>query len=138
MGLDTLILLDTHVILWWQAGGARLSARAKREVDRADALLVSPVSFWEISRLLDKGRIELDRERYVWMSDFLSGDRVELAPLTPTAAMAAGHLPERGFEGDHADALLYATAREHMAPFISKDQAIRRYAAASREVAVIW
>lgn len=133
-----MILLDTHVILWWQAGGDRLSSRATKEIDRADSLLISPISFWEISILADKKRIELDRDRFVWAHDLLAGDRVELAPLTPGAAVAAGALPVSGFAGDPADALLYATAREQMVPIVTKDMAMRRHAAASRDVKTIW
>src|SRR5438874_4700975 len=55
------VLLDTHVLLWWKAGGERLSARARRDIARADAVLLSPLSFWEIGMLTVRGRIRLDR-----------------------------------------------------------------------------
>ena len=78
-------LLDTHVILWWQAVDDRLSARARREIERAERILISPVSLWEIVLLVDKGRVRLDRDIFVWTQDFLAGERVGLAGLTPTA-----------------------------------------------------
>ena len=42
-----MILLDTHALLWWQAGGQRLSVRARREIARSERVLVSPITFWE-------------------------------------------------------------------------------------------
>ena len=56
-----MILLDTHAVLWWQAGSERLSATARRTIAAAGTILVSPVSFWEIALLVAKGRIGLDR-----------------------------------------------------------------------------
>ena len=133
-----MILLDTHVILWWQAVDDRLSARDRREVERAERILVSPVSLWEVGLLFDKGRVRLDRDVFIWAQDFLAGERIELAELTPTAAVAAGLLPGLGFVGDPADAMLYATARERGVPLISKDARIRGFAATRRDLRVIW
>lgn len=133
-----MILLDTHVLLWWQAGGDRLSKRATREIEKAGRILVSPISFWEVAVLVDKGRAALDRDIFVWISDFLSTEDVGVASLSPSAAVGAGLLPEQGFGGDPADCMLYATAREHLVPLITKDMEIRRYAARKKDLRVIW
>ena len=133
-----MILLDTHVILWWQAGGDRLSATARRTLAAADMMLVSPVSCWEIAWLATKGRIELDRDPSVWIQDFLQTERVGVAELTPTAAVAAARLPLSGFPGDPADAFLYATARERDVPFLTKDERIRAHARGVRDLRVVW
>lgn len=45
-----MILLVTHVLLWWQAGGERLSKRASRELAKAEIALVSPISCWEVKQ----------------------------------------------------------------------------------------
>jgi PIN domain nuclease of toxin-antitoxin system len=132
------ILLDTHAILWWQAGPDRLSSLARRQIAAARSILVSPISFWEISLLVAKGRVALDRDPAVWAQDFLETERVLVAELTPTAAVAAGRLPSAGFDGDPADAMLYATARERDVPLLTKDERIRAYAAAARDVKAIW
>ena len=133
-----MILLDTHAILWWQAGGQRLSAAARRAIASAPAILVSPVSCWEIMLLASKGRIELDRDPFVWVQEFLATDLVAIADLTPTAAVAAARLPATGFRGDPADAFLYATARERDVPMVTKDEGLRGYARTARDLRVIW
>jgi len=81
------ILLDTHVILWWQAGGDRLSSVARQHIAAARTVLVSPISFWEISILVAKGRLALDRDTSVWAQDFLETERVRLAEPTATVAV---------------------------------------------------
>lgn len=133
-----MILLDTHVVLWWQAGGQRLSARATREIARADVLLISPITCWEIATLAAKKRIALDREVHTWVRDLLSGERVVTAPLTPRAATSAGLLHDSGFHGDPADRLLCATAREQLVPLVTKDERIRGFARETGELRTIW
>lgn len=133
-----MILLDTHVLLWWQAGGKRLSTRAAREIASADAVLVSPITCWEVTMLTAKGRVALDREIHVWVSDLFADERIKPAELSPQAAVAAGLLAASGFTGDPADRFLYATARELLVPLITKDTEIRAYARTARDVRTIW
>lgn len=74
-------LLDTHVLLWWQADGHRLSPTAARAIARAEAVLVSPISCWEVATLTTKGRVRLDRDVYAWVRDlFAEEERLELGP----------------------------------------------------------
>ncbi len=133
-----MILLDTHALLWWQAGGERLSDAASRAIARADAILVSPISCWEVATLLTKGRIALDRDVYVWVRDLFGSDGVELAPLSPQVAVAAALLGTAGFHGDPADRFLYATALEHSVPLLTKDESIRSYAEKAGDLRTVW
>ena len=133
-----MILVDTHALLWWQAGSRRLSARASREIARADVVLVSPISCWETAILAAKGRVALDREVFVWIRDLFDDDQVDVAGLSPQAAAGAALLPGEGFRGDPADCLLYATARELAVPLVTKDSAIREHAAATGGLRTVW
>ncbi len=132
------VLLDTHAIVWWQADGQRLSARATREIARAEGILVSPISCWEIATLVARDRIALDRDVYSWTRDLLDQDRVQLAALTPQAAVGAALLGQQGFHGDPADRFLYATARDLVVPLVTKDATIRDYARDARDIRTIW
>jgi PIN domain nuclease of toxin-antitoxin system len=133
-----MILLDTHALLWWQAGGERLSPAARRAIARADAVLISPISCWEVATLLTKGRIALDRDVHVWVRDLLGSDGVEPAPLSPQVAVAAALLGAAGFHGDPADRFLYATALEHSVPLVTKDDTIRAYAEKVGDMRTVW
>lgn len=132
-----MILLDTHVILWWQAGGDRLSVRAAREIARAETVLVSPVSCWEIATLARKGRIGLDRDLHAWVRDLFAAEQVQVASLGPEAGATAGSLGE-AFPGDPADRLLWATASDLLVPLVTKDEAIHDFAADAGGVRIVW
>lgn len=133
-----MILLDTHVLLWWQAGGGRLSPAARRALETAEAVLVSPISCWEVALLVAKGRVALDRDTAVWIHDLLETDRVSIAELSVTAAVAAAGLARGDFPGDPADRFLYATARERDVPFVTKDERLRGHARTHRDLRIIW
>ena len=132
-----MILLDTHALLWWITADPRLSKRAAREIAHARGVLVSPISLWEVATLVRKQRIRLDRDLFRWIVDVIARNDVTEAPLTATAAAAAGLLGE-SFGGDVADRLLYATARELAVPIVTKDEGIRAFARASGDVRTIW
>jgi PIN domain nuclease of toxin-antitoxin system len=133
----TTVLLDTHALLWWQAGGTRLSHRARRTIDEADALLVSPLSCWEVATLERSGRISLDREPSLWVHDLFQIERISLAALSPEAAAWAGSMAG-DFPGDPIDRLLFATARDLRVALVSKDERLHSFASGSGDVRVVW
>lgn len=131
------VLLDTHVLLWWLAGGDRLSRAAAAAIGGADALLLSSLTFWEAATLKRLGRIELDRELSVWVQDVLRQPQIAVASLSPEAAAWAGDLgPD--FPGDPIDRLLYATSRDLRVPLITKDDGLRAYATTNGDIQTIW
>jgi PIN domain nuclease of toxin-antitoxin system len=125
------------VVVWWQAGGGRLSRAAAAAIEMADSILVSPLTCWEIATLHRLGRIELDREPTTWVRDLLRSDRIATAPLSSEAAAWAGTLDD-AFPGDPIDRLLYATARDHRIPLVTKDERMRAFALAAAEVDIVW
>ena len=130
-------LLDTHVLLWWLAGGGRLSRAAAAAIEGADAVLLSSLTFWETATLKRLGRVELDRELGVWVQDVLRQPRIAVAPLSAEAAAWAGNLGS-SFPGDPIDRLLYATSRDLRVPMLSKDDGLRAFAAITGDVQIIW
>jgi PIN domain nuclease of toxin-antitoxin system len=130
------ILLDTHVLVSWAVDSKRLSARAIQAIVGAPPVLVSPISFWELAVLTDRGRLEVDRDLNRWHRDFLVSTRSRVAELTPSIAIHAARQP--GFRGDTADRFIYATALELGAPLVSRDAKIREYAGIHGDVEVIW
>jgi len=131
------ILLDTHVLIWWASGDLqRLSpqARAAIEVEieraaqsgQAPGLLVSAISCWEVAMLVERGRLALRLEVERWLAVVASIPAVRLLPLEPAVAVAATRLPEP-FHADPADRFLVAQARELAVPLLSADRKIRDY-----------
>lgn len=132
---DDTSLVDTHVLLWWMANGERLSEAAQAALS-SSPVVVSPISFWEVSMLVGKGRVALDRPTAAWAEDVLALSSVDVAPLTAQIAVLAGELPD--FHGDPADRLLAATAIVHRCPLITKDDKLRRWADGRSELACVW
>ncbi len=122
-----LIVLDTHAWLWWLSAPERLSVAAAEAIDRASSIGVSTLSAWEITMLVERGRIALDREVSSWVGQGLADARVE--PLAPSTqiAVAAGLLNAKAFPGDPVDRLIYATARSLGATLVTRDRAIRTF-----------
>ncbi len=130
------LLLDTHTLLWWQAGSDRLSGRARRLIDGAPRLFVSAISVWELAMLVDRGTVALDRPTQIWVHDLLTDGIATLAELTPAIAVAAAHLDE--FTGDHADRIIYATAVQNQLTLVTKDERLSDYARANGDVTIEW
>lgn len=133
MGGRALIVLDTHVWVWWNSDPKRLSERAREAMDSSADLGVSAISAWEVTTKLRRGRIDLDRDVDVWIAQALGSERVVPLPVTPKIAAAAGLLDE-GFHGDPADRIIVATALSNGCPIVTKDKRIRLY----KEVVSIW
>lgn len=129
-----MILLDTHVWLWWVGGLDHLSESARAAIDSTDAVAVSTLSAWEIGMLTVRGRIALDRDVGRWVQQALAVDRVVGIPPSADVAVAAALLERTSFPGDPIDRLIYATARARQAPLVTRDRAIRRFDAAG----TIW
>lgn len=126
-----MILLDTQAFVWLLQDDSRLGVKSEQliEESRAEqAAYVSTITFWEMSMLVDKGRLDLGREILSWVSAALDAPGFSLAPFTPEIAVDAGRLPG-GIPGDPADRLIVATARVLGFPLLTSDHRILDYAA---------
>ena len=132
------VLLDTHALLWWRAGGDRLSGPAASSISAADRVFVSPLSCWEITTLERQGKIALDRDPLLWIQALFEVDRIETANLSPSAAAWAGQIDASRFPGDPIDRLLYATAMELRIPLVTKDERMTEFARAAGVVEIVW
>ena len=125
-----MILLDTHVLVWFMQGDERLGAKAKNRIEKArhdEGVVVSAITLWEISMLAARGRLTLGRPTGEWVRSALATDGIDLAPLDPTIAVEAGELAE--LHGDPADRIIAATARHHDAVLMTADRPVLAYAA---------
>jgi PIN domain nuclease of toxin-antitoxin system len=121
------IVLDTHVWLWWLAQPDRLSVRARQAIDGASRIGVCAFSAFEVAMLALRGRISLDRDASVWVRQALAVPRVETLALSADVAVAAALLDRDDFPGDPVDRIIYATARAARARLVTRDRAIRAF-----------
>jgi PIN domain nuclease of toxin-antitoxin system len=125
------LLLDTHVWLWYAEGvSERLRPAAVRRLEearRADGLIVSSVSVWEIGMHAARGRIQLTLPLRNWVDAALGAPGIRLAPLDATIAVESTLLPGEP-RGDPADRFLIATARSLDVTLATRDAQILDYA----------
>jgi PIN domain nuclease of toxin-antitoxin system len=120
------IVLDTHVLIWWRSAPSRLSAPAQAVIRSARSIGVSAISCWETAMLVSRGRIALDREVDVWLQQALAD--IAVVDVTCDVAAAAGSMDVERFLGDPADRLILATARDRGAQLVTADRALLKYA----------
>ena len=122
-------VLDTHAWIWWNMHPKQLSQKVRTLLStpkRYEELLLSAISPWEFSKLLEKGRIGISCSPEEWISEALAMPKLRLVPLTPTIAYRSTSLPQP-FHHDPADQIIVATAREENATVITKDEFIQGY-----------
>ena len=119
-----MVLLDTHVLLWWAYHRELLSREASTAIDGAEALGVPAIVFWEIALLVRKGSVSLGQEMTAeqWCSEVLSIPRVRDLPLTSEIAVQADGLE---MHSDPADRFIVATAVTYKAPLVTRDALLR-------------
>jgi len=115
------LLLDTHVVLWWQRDDRRLNTAARRAIAQADIVWVSAVSAWEVTIKMALGRLRLDEPFRV----LLAADDFTELPLTLAHADALAALPPH--HADPFDRALVAQARVEGATLVSHDRALTPY-----------
>ncbi len=125
-----MILLDTHIGVWWSDEMSRLSVAQHNAIiderQRQGTVGISAVSCWEIAMLTERQRITLSLDALSWLRRLLNYPDVELLPITPEISVRAYSLPEP-FHRDPADRLLVATAIEWECPLLTDDRLILDY-----------
>lgn len=127
-----IVLLDTHVWIWFLNADQRLGRVARDEIETAsgrDEVFLSAISLWEISMLFAKGRLSLSRDPREWLEFHLSRPGFAVHPLSIAVAVGSNYLPA-DLHGDPADRMIIATARHLDALLVTADQKILSYGAA--------
>lgn len=107
-----MIVLDTHIWLWWLLGDGNLTNAERDMLDQKameNELSVSWVSIWETEMLERKGRIELNPDFNTWISSATDPQIAKILPADIDLVVAQRQLPE-SFHGDPADRLITATS----------------------------
>jgi len=132
-----MIMLDTHVLLWWLSGSDLLSVSAAKAIRKTLAqdseVIVSAISTWEVSMLIDKGRLVLSMDVESWFDEAAQIDGVRFVPVDNEISIKSTLLPGN-FHKDPADRIIVATARKLAVPLVTADEKIRNY----EHVKTIW
>lgn len=123
-----MIVLDTHVWIWWTHDEAQLTTEQIDVIQRNEAsdIGVSAIFCWEIAKLVEYDRLHLPMPLEQWFETALAYPGIRLLPLTPEIAAESTRLPG-DFHKDPADQIIVATARIYDCPLITSDKRIRNY-----------
>jgi PIN domain nuclease of toxin-antitoxin system len=109
--------LDTHILIYALAG--ELTAKERRVLSE-DTWSISAISLWEIAKLAQLGRIEVDLDS-VDLRRTLT--RLHTWPITLDVCRVVRTLD---FRADPADELIAATSLVHNVPLVTRDRTIRK------------
>jgi PIN domain nuclease of toxin-antitoxin system len=122
-----MIVLDTHIWLWWINNDAKnLGSIRQEQIANAETVAISAISCFEVAWLERHRRISLPCQSKEWFEMALTQSGLALLPITPAIAIRAVDLPEH--HSDPQDRIIIASAIEHEAKLMSDDSKFAKYA----------
>jgi PIN domain nuclease of toxin-antitoxin system len=132
-----MIVIDTHILVWWVNGSDTLSTTAQKAIKKTlsnnGEVLISSISAWEIAMLVEKGRLVLSMDVESWLDEVSQIDGVRFLPVDNEIGVKSTALPG-DFHKDPADRMIVATARKLAVPLVTADEKILQY----EHVKTIW
>lgn len=77
-----MIVIDTHVLIWWIDDNPRLPAKVRSRLDAESDIRLSAISLLEIATACSLGRLVLNPSPERWMETALSVEQLNVEPLT--------------------------------------------------------
>jgi PIN domain nuclease of toxin-antitoxin system len=125
------LLLDTCAAIWI-AEDEPIAAPAAEALDAAAraaaAVLISPMTAWEIGLLVARRKLTIAMSPEAWFGHLLAVPGVALAALDPAILIASSFLPGSP-PRDPVDRILVATARAGGCKLMTRDRELLAYAA---------
>lgn len=109
--------LDTHILVHALQGSL---TREERELLAGESWSISAIVLWEISKLVQLGRLDMDLDA---PSIIRSLSKLHVWPLTLDVCRA---IHELDFRSDPADELIAATSVVHGVPLLTRDGKLRQ------------
>lgn len=109
--------LDTHMLIHLSTGEV---SEPEYQCAVGDQLAVSDIVFWELAKLRQRRRLDLDvnsREFHAWLRN------LTVFPISWEIARQSTRLD---FSSDPADEIIAATSVVEKIPLLTRDQAIRK------------
>lgn len=130
-------LLDTHTLIWSITEKRKLSALALQTIENTNnTILVSAISFWEISLKYSIGKLNIQGFLPENLPDLAIKSGFRLIQLLPSESASYHHLPIVGNHKDPFDRMLAWQAIQQDLTLISKDENIAEYSSAGLKM--LW
>lgn len=118
------LLLDTHVVLWWDSGASQLGTATRAAIaDPRNRIYVSAASIWEIAIKSAKGKLRFAGAP----SSSIERNGFLPLPIAPAHAEIAGML--EWAHSDPFDRMLIAQAQAEKMILVHADSVIETYKA---------
>ena len=126
------LLLDTHTFIWWDSDPTKLSPQALGLCqDRANVVLLSVVSVWEMQIKRQLGKLQLRLPLADMIASQQQTNQIAILPINLSHVLALESLPAH--HKDPFDRLLIAQARDEEAILVNSDPVFARY-----QIEVLW
>ena len=123
-----MILLDTHIWIWWVNGSSHLSKKKLNLITKAaeKGIAISAISIWEVAKLVEKEKLQLSIPVRDWIYKAVLVTGVKVIPLTVDIIVNSTQL-KGTFHNDPADQIIVATANTIEIPVMTNDKKILNY-----------
>ena len=118
-------LLDTCAMIWLGMGGGDLSVNARRRISVASALHYSPISIWEIARLMKEDKVFIPNDAAGFVADLKEQYGLAAIPLADDIMIRAAQLPD--FHKDPVDRIIIATSLAYNLTVVTGDGKFPQY-----------
>ncbi|GAB3923321.1 type II toxin-antitoxin system VapC family toxin [Larkinella terrae] len=123
-----MILLDTHIWIWWVQTPERLKPTTLEYLDNLSPsdIFINVISCWEFAKLVEKNKIALSESVSDWFTVSIDRSGIGVISLERSIITDACNLPGE-FHSDPADQLIVATSRIKNLPLLTADRKILNY-----------
>lgn len=122
-----MLLLDTHVVLWWRAAPDRIAPKIREAIATSEVVLVSAASAWEVAIKEKLGKLTLPEP----FSAGVAASGFSTLDITFEHAEAIAALPLH--HADPFDRMLIAQAACERLELVTNDRAFAAY-----QVPILW
>lgn len=120
------LLLDTQIFIWWDSKADKLPATILQMCeDKANILVLSVTSIWEMQIKAQLGKLTLDRPLQQIVSEQQASNQLQILPVEATHVFGLQALPMH--HKDPFDRMLIAQAMAEDFTILSVDAAFERY-----------
>ncbi len=126
------VLLDTHLVIWWEANHPRLPATVTQWVrNEAEVVFISRASLWEVAIKISTGRLKMDIAKF---ADNVGKHGFVWLDIKNEHLLAVAALPVFEDHRDPFDRLLVAQSQTEPLVLLTGDSKLARYGSTVRVV----
>lgn len=119
------LLLDTHLILWWQGMPDKVPAPARELIENSEEpAYVSRASLWEMAIKVGLGKLHIDLPRFC---ERIQTDGFSWLPIDNSHLLTYATLPHFDDHKDPFDRLLAAQSLSEPLILLTADSKLSRY-----------